>query len=82
MGLLGGNPIKYYIAMAPQGVRYEISAEALTHKRGNKPQPFKHIEANHADIRYYEHDNARKGLVRPNYTLDELWQLGRMGARV
>jgi predicted ATPase len=59
------NPIEYRIALSPQGVAYEISNETLIQWRG-KASPFKHIEANHADVRYYE-SLPRKGLVRPNW---------------
>lgn len=67
MGVPGYSPIKYRIAMNSQGVGYEISDEALSQQRDNKPQPFKHIEAHHGDVRYFEQSNTRKGLVRPNW---------------
>jgi predicted ATPase len=38
----------------------------LTQQRDRKPQPFKHIQAHHGDVRYYEQD-GRKGLIRPNW---------------
>jgi predicted ATPase len=60
------NPIEYRIALTPQGVRYEISDETLTQQR-DKPQPFKHIEAHHGDVRYFAQDGGKKGLVRPNW---------------
>lgn len=62
----GFNSIEYRIATAPQGVGYEIVDETLTQQR-DKPQPFKHIDAHHADIRYYEFEADKRGLVRPNW---------------
>ena len=68
MGVQGHNPIEYRIALSPVGVGYEISDETLTQRRENKPQPFKHIEAHHGDVRYFEQGNtSKKGLVRPNW---------------
>ncbi len=68
MGVPGHNPIEYRIAMAPQGVAYEISEETLV-QRSDKPQPFKHIEAHRGDVRYYE-QQQKKGLVRPTWDYD------------
>jgi predicted ATPase len=63
-------PIEYRIATAPQGIGYEIVDETLTQMR-DRPQPFKHIEAHHGDIRYFEPDfgnkGRKKGLVRPTW---------------
>ncbi len=75
MGVPGHNPIEYRIAVAPRGVGYEISDETLTQERDKKPQPFKHIEAHHGVVRYFEPPGTKKGeqqvtkkgLVRPNW---------------
>jgi predicted ATPase len=67
MGVPGHNPIEYRIAMTPKGVGYEISDEALTQQREQRPQPFKHIHAHHGDVQYFEQQDAKKGLVRPNW---------------
>ena len=67
MGVSGRSPLRYHIALTPQGAGYEVSDESLTQQRENKPQPFKHIQAVHTDVRYYEQGNTRKGLVRPNW---------------
>jgi predicted ATPase len=67
MSIPSYNPIQYHIAMAPQGVGYEITGEHLTQQRDRKPQPFKHIQAQHGDVRYFEQEGAKKGLVRPNW---------------
>ena len=66
-GVPGYNPIEYRIAMAPRGVGYEISDEVLTQQRAKKPQPFMHIQAHHGDVRYFEQQGTKKGLVRPNW---------------
>ena len=70
MKVPGAKPFEYRIATAPQGIGYEIIDETLTHQRDQKPQPFKHIEARHGDIRYYEPEAGRRGLVRPNWDYD------------
>ncbi len=70
MGVPGYKPIEYHLSMTPVGVAYEISDEMLTQKR-DKPQPFKHIEAHHGDVRYFEQNNTRKGLVRPNWDYNQ-----------
>ena len=67
MRIPGANPIEYRIATAPHGVGYEIVDETLTHQRDKRPQPFKHIQAHHGDIRYYEPEAGKRGLVRPNW---------------
>jgi predicted ATPase len=72
MGVQGHNPIEYRIALSPVGVGYEISDETLTQRRDSKPQPFKHIQAHHGDVRYFEPNNTtRKGLVRPNWDYNQ-----------
>ena len=72
MGDQGHDPIEYRIALSPVGVGYEISDEMLSQRRDNKPQPFKHIQAHHGDVRYFEKNNTtRKGLVRPNWDYNQ-----------
>ena len=61
------NPIEYRIALSPRGVGYEISDESLAQQRGDWPQPFKHIEVHHSDVRYYEQRGTKKGLFPPNW---------------
>jgi predicted ATPase len=56
------TPIQYRLALTPQGVGYQIADEVLTQQRDKKPQPFKHIQSYHGDIRYFNN-----GLVRPNW---------------
>lgn len=60
------NPIEYRIALASQGVAYEISDETLVQRRQDKPQPFKHIETHRGDVKYFE-QQEKKGLIRPNW---------------
>lgn len=67
MTVPGYNPIEYEITAAPQGIGYEILDELLTQQREQRPEPFKHIEAHHADVRYYTLEADKKGLVRPNW---------------
>jgi predicted ATPase len=67
MGVPGSGPIEYRIAMSPKGAGYEVSDETLTQQRGGKPQPFKYIEAHHGDVRYFEPQGVKKGLIRPNW---------------
>jgi predicted ATPase len=67
MSIPSYNPIHYRIAMAPKGVGYEITDEHLTQQREKKPQPFKHIQAHHGEVCYFEQEGAKKGLVRPNW---------------
>ena len=59
------SPLEYRLAIAPQGVGYQISDETLN--QWSKPKPFKHIEAHHTDVKYFEQQGARKVLVRPNW---------------
>ena len=65
MEVQGQRPIEYRIALAPQGVGYQISDETLTQQRGPNPPPFKHIQAHLADVRYFDN-----GLVRPTWEYD------------
>jgi predicted ATPase len=67
MSILHQPPLKYRIALTPHGVGYEISDETLTQQRDKKPSLFKHIQAHHGDVRYFEQQGAKKGLVRPNW---------------
>jgi predicted ATPase len=61
------KPIEYRIALSPKGAGYEIPDETLTQQRDIAPLPFKHIQAHHSDVRYYEASAGKKGLVRPNW---------------
>ena len=67
MTVSGSSPIDYRIVTAPQGIGYEIVEEILSQQREKKPQPFKHIEAHHTNVRYFDPEAGRRGLVRPNW---------------
>jgi predicted ATPase len=69
MGIPGYNPIGYFLAMIPVGVGYQISAERLTQRRDNTPEPFEHIGSDHGDVRYFK--RKKKGRVRPNWDYDQ-----------
>jgi predicted ATPase len=82
MGVVGHNPIEYRVAMTPVGVGYEISDEALTQKR-DMPQPFKHIQVHHGDVRYFVRPKTGKGRLEPpnwdyNQTESALSQVPKM----
>ena len=70
MSVTGSNALNYRIAMSPRGAGYEIPDETLTQQRDKKPQPFKYIQSHHGDVRYFEQEGAKKGLVRPNWEYD------------
>ena len=57
------NPINYHVAFEPKGTAYEIVEESLTQQRSSEPPPFKHLEARHGDVRYFD----GQGLVRPDW---------------
>jgi predicted ATPase len=58
MTVPGHNPLEYELQIAPQGAGYLISKEVLSQDRG-RPQPFKHIDSAHNDIRYFKIDDER-----------------------
>ena len=58
-------PLIYALRIAPTNVSYEISEEILTQKHKEKPYPFKHIESQRDEVKYFEVDS--KKLVRPTW---------------
>ncbi len=54
----------YDLTLSATAIAYEIAEEMLTQQRSGKPAPFKHIQSQHGDIRYFE---ANRGLVRPTW---------------
>ena len=70
MMLPRSSPIEYRIAMAPQGTGYEISEESLVQQWPVKLPPTKYIEAQRGDVRYFDGNGTKKGLVRPNWDYD------------
>jgi predicted ATPase len=67
MPVSGHNPIDYRLSLSPKGAGYEITDETLTQKGENYPTPFKHIDAHHTNVRYFEPPD---GLTLPNWDYD------------
>jgi predicted ATPase len=65
----GHKPLDYSLRIEPRGQGYWIQQEMLTQNRG-KPAPFKHIDADNGDVRYFDVNSSH--LVRPNWVLDPL----------
>lgn len=65
----GHEPLDYSLRVEPRGQGYWIQREMLTQDRGN-PTPFKHIEADNGDVRYF--DMSASNLVRPSWVLNPL----------
>ncbi len=59
------NPLAYELTLELTGVGYEIADEMLTQQRGRSPEPFKHIQSHHGDVRYF--DVSDSALVRPTW---------------
>ncbi|MDY6783798.1 MAG: AAA family ATPase [Cyanobacteriota bacterium] len=60
------QPLHYSLALAPQGLSYEIKKETLTQQSDlNAPEPFKYIESSGSNIKYFSKDN--KKLLSPNW---------------
>ncbi|PSB31495.1 ABC transporter ATP-binding protein [filamentous cyanobacterium Phorm 46] len=58
-------PLKYSLTLSPKGLSYEVRDEYLTQQRNpNKPEPFKYIESQGLDIKYFQDGS---GFVRPNW---------------
>jgi predicted ATPase len=63
---LKDDSLKYELCLRPQGAAYIIEKEMLTQQREPKPKdPFKHINSQGSDVRYYEVD--QRHLVRPTW---------------
>ena len=66
MDVPGHNPLDYKLHLSPKGTGYAISSEVLSqHRKGDYPQPFKHIDSTDGDIRYYEIEENR--IIRPDW---------------
>jgi len=59
------QPLVYRLAVAPTGVAYQIEEEMLTQRHSARRFPFKHIQSQHGDIRYFEVEQER--LIRPTW---------------
>src|SRR5262245_41014224 len=58
-------PLVYELTLAPTGVAYEITGEMLTQHRATHSSPFKHIQSQRGDIRYYDIRGGK--LIRPTW---------------
>ncbi len=65
------NPLEYRLALASRGIGYEITDETLTQARDRKPQPFKHIDSHHGQVRYYDPQPGKRGLVKPTWDYND-----------
>lgn len=69
MPIEGHKPLDYKLRIEPRGQGYWIGREMLTQHRGS-PTPFKHIEAENGNVRYFDMSTSR--LVRPSWAMDPL----------
>ena len=65
MAVPGHKPLEYVFHLTPSGASYSISEEVLSQEREGYAEPFKHIESDHGDIRYFNIEDGK--LVRPNW---------------
>ncbi len=63
-------PLEYHVKIAPKGAFYEIAEENMIQKSSANKLPFKHIQATHSDIRYFDIENNK--LVRPTWAYNPL----------
>jgi len=64
------EPLKYRLAISPQGLSYEINQESLTQQRiRGASEPFKYIDSYGINIRYFQ---DRSGLLTPNWEHNSL----------
>ncbi|MEK7353720.1 MAG: AAA family ATPase [Chloroflexota bacterium] len=59
------EPLEYSLHIEPKGQAYNISSEILSQTRPRHIEPFKHIESQYGDIRYF--DIKTNKLVRPTW---------------
>lgn len=64
----GYNPLEYELRLQPRGQSFSISQETLTQLRKGYQDPFKHIQAEHGDVRYYDIEQDK--LVKPSWEPD------------
>ncbi|MBI9076578.1 MAG: AAA family ATPase [Desulfatibacillum sp.] len=65
MDIPGHEPLKYDLSLDPKGQSYSISSELLTQQKTGFEEPFKHIESEHSDIRFFDTETGR--LLRPDW---------------
>ncbi len=68
MKVPGHNPLEYELHLRPRGQAYSIAEEYLTQRREGYDRPFKHIQAEHGDVRYF--DMERNKLIQPDWEHD------------
>jgi predicted ATPase len=66
-GMPALRQIAYRIALAPQGVGFEISEENLTQQHAQKPPPMQYIQARQGHARYSGQRGEKKSLFPPNW---------------
>ena len=65
MQVIDEQPLMYSLTLSPKGLSYEVKDESLTQQRNpNRPEPFKYIESQGLDIKYFQDGS---GFVRPNW---------------
>jgi len=64
MPVAGANPLEYRLDLRASGLAYGIAGETLIQDRGEE-QPFKYIDSQGAEIRYFDIDTRR--LLRPTW---------------
>ncbi|HBL29620.1 MAG TPA: ABC transporter ATP-binding protein [Acidobacteria bacterium] len=63
------KPLHYGFRLEPRGQGYWLQREALTQER-NQLKPFKHIEAENGDVRYF--DTGESKLLRPEWAFNAI----------
>jgi predicted ATPase len=66
-GMPALRQIAYRVALAPQGVGFEISEENLTQQHAEKPPPLQYIQARQGHARYFGQRGKKKSLFPPNW---------------
>jgi predicted ATPase len=68
MEVPGHSPLEYELDIKPRGQSYSISREYLTQLREGHAKPFKHIQVEHGDVRYFDTDQNK--LIQPDWEHD------------
>ena len=68
MDVPGHEPLDYSFSLRPSGQAYSISSEVLSQKSQKYPQPFKHIDSQGPNVRYF--DIEKNTLLRPQWEHD------------
>ncbi len=67
MEVPGHKPLEYELVLGTKGTGYSISKEILSQVQEGYSNPFKHIESNNDNIRYYKSHKLIQKLVRPDW---------------